>query len=141
MSAKDDPTVPDQLKLYRRINPEVHMVHDENLDCCRVTSGAFGQGNLSVLLHDTLIESGRLPSQVVTAEEPYLVALTAGQARDADQGVCRLPNEDDCAHGEIIGSRGSRSAKRKLVRAVVWEVCPQPEGTGCEPPGGARPKT
>jgi hypothetical protein len=46
-----------------------------------------------------------------------------------------MPNEDDCAHGEIVGSRGSRSAKKKLVRAAVWEVCPQPEGTGCEPPG------
>lgn len=117
------------------------MVHDENLNCCRVTSGAFGQGNLSILLHDTLIESGRQPSQTVTTEEPYLVSLTAAQARDAGQGVCRLPNEDDCAHGEIVGSRGSRSAKRKLVRATIWEVCPQPQGTGCEPPSGFRTST
>jgi hypothetical protein len=138
MPIEDDSSVPDELRLYRRIKPEVHMVRDENLDCCRVTSGAFGQGSLSVILHDTLVESGRLPAEVVSEEEPYLVSLTAAQARAAGQGVCRLPNEDDCAHGEIIGSRGSRSAKKKLVQAVIWEVCPEPEGSGCEPPGGHR---
>jgi hypothetical protein len=139
MTRADDSSVPSDLKLYRRISPEYHLVRDENADaaCCRISSGAFRHEGLSVLLHDTLAESGREPHQVVTGAEPYLVSVTAEQMRDAGQVVCREPNEEDCAHGEVVGSKGSRSRKKKLLRAAVWEVRPD---SGCEPPCGSLAK-
>src|SRR4051794_35971226 len=91
MSVEDDPSIPDELKLYRRITPDHHLVFDEELQCWRITSGAFGSSNLSVVLDDKLTESGRAPAELINGKEPYLVSLTAGDARAAGQGVLRLP--------------------------------------------------
>lgn len=137
MSAEDDTSVPNDLKLYRRIRPDLHMVPDENLDCTRVSSGAFRQREMSVILDDTLRSSNREPRDVVTQQEPYLVFLTAEQARAAGQVVCRAPIEEDFAHGEVIGSKGSGSRRKQLLRAILWAVAPEPPECGCEPPCGS----
>src|SRR6478752_1384431 len=117
MPIEDESSIPNDLKLYRRIRPDVHMVRDDNNNCCRVSSGAFRQPEMSVVLHDTLLELGQGPQNVVSDDEPYLVSLTAAQAREAGQAVCRKPLADDPAHGEVIGSKGSSSRRKQLLRA------------------------
>lgn len=139
MACEDDVSVPGDLKLYRRINPKVHLVPDENPGkCCRVSSGAFRDKNLSIYLHDTLAEAGLAPQQLLTATEPYLVSVTAEQMRNCGQIVCREPDPEDEVHGdfhgEVVGSKGSSSKRNSLLRECVWEVRPD---QGCEPPCGS----
>lgn len=137
MAVADDLAIPDALEFFRRINPEVHLVPDENEDCLRLSSGAFKQRDLSVVWSDDLETSGRPPDQAVTATESHLVKLTAGDARALSLAAIRKPTEDEPAHGEIVGKKTKR-IKNALVRASRWQEPPaKPDGT-CDPPAGTR---
>jgi hypothetical protein len=138
MAVADDPSIPDDLKLYRRINPTVHMVRDHNLECERISSGAFKPEEMSVILDDTLRDSGREPKDVITPAEPHLVTFTAGQVRGVSEtlGAVRTPRPEECAHADIVGKK-TKPIKRELVRLAKWESPPEtPEGC-CDPPSGS----
>lgn len=60
-AAHDDDFIADDLPLYRRI-PDVWIVEDKNRGCMRISSGAFGGAEMSIVLDDTLRASGRSPA-------------------------------------------------------------------------------
>lgn len=123
----DDVTITDDSELWRRIHP-AWVVLDRNTASMRLSSAAFGNSTdgspTSVLLADLVRESGRTAEQVIAKFDPYaLASITAGQARDCEQGVARdaLPNEP--AHAYVFG-RKTKVLKRCLARHAEWVIPP-----------------
>lgn len=138
MEVAADPSIPDDLKLYRRINPAVHMVRDDNMECERISSGAFKPNEMSVFLDDTLRTSGREPQDVVTPSEPHLVTFTAGSVKGVSSTLVtvRTPLPDECAHGDVVGKK-TKPIKRELMRLARWESPPDMPEHCCDPPSGS----
>lgn len=123
----DDPTIGDEAALWRRIGPK-WVVYDENVSAYRVSSAAFDNSEdgspTSVLLAELVRESGRNAEDVIAAFDGYALALiTAGQARDCDQGVERAPDVNEPAHAYMFGMK-TRSVRRRLARYAEWVVAP-----------------
>ena len=134
MGREDDSSIRDEVDLFRRIHPDHHLHWDYNLGCRRVTSGAFDDPELSVVLGDTLAELRREPITILDRfEGEFLVRFTAGTARGAQQRVCRDSDPDEEAHGLVVG-RKTGATKRALREASLWVVQP---GDACESPGGS----
>lgn len=124
----DDPSISDDVALYRRVHPQLHVQWDENRQCRRFTSAAFQNTSrtldMSVALGDTLAKRGREPDSVL-AEWPdwYLVSLTAGRVRAHEQGVLRDPLLSDPVHGNVVGEKPP-PRRRALSREASWVVAP-----------------
>src|SRR5438876_11908353 len=89
----DDPTIPDEAELWRRI-PPWHFVKDENLGQIRPSKAAFDNhpngSPMSVVLADVVVETGRGPDAVLAGHRGFaLAAITAGLARGGQEGVAR----------------------------------------------------
>ena len=123
----DDSTILDEAELWRRI-PPWHFVKDENVGQVRPSKAAFDNhpngSPMSVVLADAVIESGRGPGAVLTGHEGFaLAAITAGLARECQQGVAREPLPDEPAHAVVFG-RKTDSVKKKLARGSRWIAPP-----------------
>jgi hypothetical protein len=127
----DDPSIPDESRLLRRIIPE-WIVSDNNTDTKRVSSQAFcnstgedgQQEGMSVFIEPILHEEGRPPESVLTGyESNSLIAQTAGWVRSWRQAVIRDPLPDESAHGLVVGEKNSNT-RRKLARQYEWVVPP-----------------
>ena len=74
--------------VIRRIDPEQHVVWDDNLDCKRVSSKAFSpssepNGGMSVDIESLIVQAGEDPKEYVTTPKyTGSVAFSAGAARD-----------------------------------------------------------
>jgi hypothetical protein len=123
--------VPPDTALYRRINPDPHLVWDENFDCWRISTGAFRDPEMSVVIGDTLEELARDPASVLS-EHPdnYLVSFTAKVAEDCSLTVVRDSTPLEPAHGVVRGKK-RKPVMRALAAACAWVVRPD---TACEPP-------
>ena len=131
----DDPTIPDETPLYRRIAPE--WLHpDERLRCVRASSGAVQTERLSVLIGDTLVELGLGAGDIVEDWPTHaLLEFAAGDARAAGLPVVRDPRGYaplEQAHGLVLGKKSTRQ-KKALLTASVWVIappgaCPTPAG-------------
>jgi hypothetical protein len=119
MSPEDDRSIADETGLYHRIPPSPdQIVPDRNRGCFRLSSAAFiGKHEMSVVLEDTLRAGGRDPSDVI-ANYPgqYVVALTAGFVRGHQQIVVRTEQDDEPAHGDVIGQK-TRAVARAFAQA------------------------
>lgn len=126
----DDPSIGDGVTLYRRVHPDF-LVHDDNRDCIRLSTGAFQQEEMSVALGDDLEQQGAQPTQLLAEYPSYaLVSIKARHARVVDQAVCRDHLPDDATHGLVVG-RKRGSVQRSLARAAKWVVPPE---DACIPP-------
>lgn len=128
-SCKDDPSIANDSHLYRRIHPD-QFVPDENAGTVRPSSAAFTNSEdgspMSVALGDTLSDLGRAPATVLDHYRRHALArLTAAVARESRQTVCRLPVDDEPAHGGVGGTK-SKGVRRQLAQSSVWEVPPDP---------------
>lgn len=134
----NDPTIRAETNVYRRIR-RAEVVWDDSRKRWRPSSVAFQHFELSVALEDTLREAARVPADalpVLMAEYPYLVALTAGFVRQHDQLVVRDPDDDEPAHGLVVGDKMHPGRRRKdFASAAAWEVEPL---EGAPPPGRNR---
>ncbi len=124
----DDATVSEDAELWRRI-PPVWAVRDENAGGVRVSSAAFDNSRdgspTSVLFAAIVLEGGRRDMDVLARFDGYaLVSLTAGQARQCNQGVARDPLPDEPAHAYVFGPK-SKQNKRCLARHAVWVIYPE----------------
>jgi len=124
----DDPTIPDSSELWRRIAPE-QIVSDENLGGLRPSSAAFDNhpngSPMSVCLADVLADLGRGPSTVMVGHNDFsLAAITAGLARECNQGVARDPLPEEPAHGSVIGKK-IYAVRKKLASRCRWVIEPQ----------------
>lgn len=124
--------VPDETALYRRINPEApQLVWDENRGCQRISTGAFGDPDLSVAIGDTLEALGRDPATVLDGYTgQYLVSFAAVTATNNGLAVLRDPTSAEPAHGVVSGKK-RMPVRRALAASCVWVVRPD---NGCEPP-------
>jgi hypothetical protein len=123
---EDDPTIPDEERLLRRI-PPAHLVPNENQGGkLRVSSGAFRKKTeLSVILESPLLDAGRQPADLLRNYPSHLlVAITARIARAHQQSVARDPEPEEPAHGVVYGKKPSRCANA-LAGAVEWVVPPE----------------
>lgn len=94
----DDPSIPDDARLLRRIIPE-WIVADENTNSKRVSSQAFCNSSaddgteegMSVFLEAVLVAEGRGTDSVLSGyESNALIAMTAGWVRSWQQWVIRI---------------------------------------------------
>lgn len=106
-------------------------------------SGAFAnstepgfENEMSVVLGDTLSELERRPEDLPTVSvgdraDQWGVAKLKAEAVRAipEQEIERSPNEDEPAHGDVLGVKGSKRRK-KFKKCATWVVEPAiPPGT------------
>src|SRR5262249_43305892 len=123
----DDPTIPDEAELWRRIHPK-QWERDENLGRVRPVSGAFDDPSdgspMSVDLADVHIQLGRGPEAALAGHEGFALALiTAGLVRECGLGVARQPLSENPAHAVGFGKKTPK-IRRRLAREARWVVPP-----------------
>jgi len=125
---EDDPSIPDDEKLYRRINPD-WVLRDGSL-----ASTAFRNlkdDALSVRIASKIPQDEDSSPLGSVAQFPgYSVAvISAGDCRALGQGVIHEPdleNGDD-AHGHVLGKKNKRIQKRLRDAATLY-LCDQGDG-------------
>ncbi|WCL54405.1 hypothetical protein [Gimibacter soli] len=121
----DDDSIEADDLIIRRIDPENHLVYDENLQTNRLSSQVFSPssgGGMSVDIEKLITATGSMPEEyVVTPKWKGAVQFTAGAARDVELMVGLDPLDSNPCHGEVWG-RFSRSQKRALMEASEWLV-------------------
>ena len=121
----DDPTILNDDRLFRRIHPQQLVPDERNAGKSRVSSGAFRDEELSIVIESTLSQSGRQPADLLTAYAKHtLVAITAATARAHDQKVARDPEADELAHGVVYGKK--RKCALALSESIEWIVPTEP---------------
>lgn len=123
----DDLTILDEAELWRRI-PPWHFVKDENLGQVRPSKAAFDNhpngSPMSIVLADVVTEAGRGPDAILAGHKEFaLAAITAGLARECQQGVAREPLPDEPAHAVVFGKK-TDGVKKKLAKRARWVVPP-----------------
>lgn len=124
MPFDDDPTIPDEERLLRRV-PHDWWYHDENLGRRRPASMAFDDTEMSVDIASERMKAGQPETACLVGHEEYgLVSITARLAREHGQAVCRDPLPDNPAHGVVAGKKTS-GRKKAFSLAAVTIVDPQ----------------
>ena len=123
----DDTTIANASELWRRIHPD-WFVTDENTGNVVVSSAAFDNSRdgspTSVLLADLVRGTGRTAEDVMARFDGYaLASITAGQARDCEQGVARDPLPAEPAHAYVFGPK-TKALKRRLARHAKCVIAP-----------------
>jgi hypothetical protein len=123
----DDPTIPDDAPLWRRI-PPLHVVFDHNLGRSRPSSAAFEDhpngSPMSVVLGREVLDAGRSAQSVLLGHEGFaLASVLAGFVRTKGLGIVRSPLAEEPAHAEVFGSK-TDSIKKALAKNSSWVVPP-----------------
>lgn len=116
----DDPNVPDEERLLRRI----HLTHIVQGDGGKseVSSAAFRDTELSVNLESVMQAAGRKPADSLKDNpNDLLMSLTAGVCRRNGQIVGPDPQPEEPAHGYAFGKKSKR-IQRALRDAAGWIV-------------------
>ena len=122
----DDPSIPDEAKLLRRI-PPIHFPGDR-MTPGRPSSAAFEDSpdgspmsvNWEELCHEHQFDS-------LEGHETFgLVSFTAGQARELGLSVFRWPLEGNPTHCGVARKK-TKGIKKKLASESRWVVFPHPE--------------
>ena len=126
---RDDPTIPNTAELLRRV-PRRHRIPDLERGCYRMSSAAFDDhpsgGPMSVLLADVMREEGRGPEAALTGHVDFsLVSITAGLARQCNQGVARDPVPNEPAHAVVFGNK-THSVRKRFADGARWVVPSSP---------------
>lgn len=124
---QDAPTIPDAADLWRRIPPH-HLVRDDNVGGCRISSAAFDDDDDGEPMSVVLAAEARGPAFVLEGHVGYgLAAITAGLARECSQAVARDPlsfpdrpsTPEERAHCVVVGHK-PRSIMKKLRNGANW---------------------
>ncbi len=79
---------------------------------------------MSVLLAEMVAQTGRGPTDVLVDHEGFaLAAITAGLARNCQQGVARDPQPQEPAHAVVVG-RKTRAIQSMLAKDSTWIIPP-----------------
>lgn len=129
----DDDNVTNNDVIIRRVNPDQHIVFNENTQTMQLSSKLFSpsselNGGMSVDLLRLIEEAGRDAKEFVTT--PIFtgsVCFIAGSARAAGLRVGGEPLPDNPFHGEIWGNpnrpnKFTRKQKNALINASKWFV-------------------
>lgn len=121
---RDDSTIPDDAKLWRRIPPR-WFHHDESLGRSRPAKAAFDDDPDGSPMSVVIAAEALGPDAVLAGHEGYaLAAFTAGLARACGLQITRAPTEDQPAHALAAG-RKTDSVRRRLARGSQWVVPPR----------------
>lgn len=126
MPHADDPSIADQELLLRRVPPQWILPDPHDPARFVVSSAAFDHLEMSIDLASVRLEHGEpLTTSLVGYPGYGLVAVTARDARDRGQMVCRDPLPENHAHGLVVGKKTS-SVKNHLKRQATWIELPAP---------------
>lgn len=87
--------------------------------------------DMSVILQDSLAALGRAPEDL-PAENPWqadpavwgIAVLEVGFLKNEElQGVLRTPKDEELAHGDVRGAKGSKR-RRRIKKHAQWLVRP-----------------
>lgn len=128
----DDPNIYDDDKLIRRINPDQHIVFDQNTETKRLSSKAFSassdaRGGMSVDIEKLILSSGQNPKEyVINSKYLGAVSFLASEARQLDLLIGANPIIDNPFHGEVWNTtqakRLSKRQKDGLMSSCEWFV-------------------
>lgn len=119
---QDDPTITNEDRLFRRVHL-TQLVRDDDTGLARISSGAFRDKELSVNIESILLNEGKSPAAYLQGHLVHkLVSVTAGEARQHSQAVCRDPLPNDLSHGLIVGSKNNRRTLEGLRDSAIWVV-------------------
>jgi hypothetical protein len=132
MEPYDEAQITGEDTIIRRINPQQHIVWDENRGRFRISSKVFSpssepNGGMSVDIERLMLADGLDPREYVTT--PVFtgsVAFSAGAARALGLIVGYDPIPTNPYHGEVWGAdrpnRFSRQQRKGLAVASRWYV-------------------
>jgi hypothetical protein len=116
----DDPGIPDNERLFRRINL-THIVEGDD-GKSHVSSAAFRDRELSVNLESMMRVAARAPKDALRNNpKDLLMSLVAGVCRRNGQIVGPDPVPDEPAHAYVFG-RKSKTVQRALRDSAEWIV-------------------
>ncbi len=121
----DDPDIRSDDGLIRHINPDYHLVPDQNTGELRLSTGAFsGSTNpprgMSVDLERPMREAGLDSLAMLPNSDFGAVRLIAGEIRELGHQVGRNPRPRNPYHGEVWGIGRGRTAKKRVMEKAVW---------------------
>lgn len=125
-SLSDDPSIPDEDRLFRRVQPNQLVPIAEGM--LRPSSAVFKQIEMSVNIESLMIQQGRPPEDTLT-EYPgqYLTSVIAGEVRAKGYPIVKDTDPpNDPAHGLVPG-RKTDSFANHMVKRCVWIVPPKDE--------------
>lgn len=123
---QDDTSIRDEERLFRRVHVK-QLVPDDDTGLARVSSGAFKDKDLSVQIESVLTESGRSAESCLRNYEAHkLVSITAANARQFNEAVCRDPLPEEPSHGLVYGSKNNPRISNGISALAAWVIPPVP---------------
>ena len=124
----DDKSIGNSSELWRRI-PQNWVVKDANGNGWRPSSAAFQNHRngspMSVFLGDEIKEAGEDVNKILIGHENYyVVSVTAGVARNLEQGIRREEEVGGPSHAEVFGNK-TKSVRKGFVKKSTWLVAPK----------------
>ena len=119
----DDPSIADDVALWRRVHP-AWVILDQNRGGRRLTSQAFqnypDNDAFSVCISCDAEEIGAAPRDLLAGHDGYGVAsFSVGVARELNQGVVRVPDDRELAHGHVIGKKPKSVMRAFAARSAL----------------------
>ena len=122
-SPRDDPTIPDDQVLWRRV-PPWHAALDKHRGVRVVSSAAFDDDNDAEPMSVVLASEASGTDSVLAGHDGYaLVGFPASLARELGLGILRDPTDDQPAHAVVVGKK-TGSIQKKLRNGAHWIVHP-----------------
>jgi hypothetical protein len=119
----DDPTIPDDAELWRRI-PPWHFVPDENSGQIRPSSAAFEDHPDGSPMSVFLAAEARDLRHALAGHQGFaLASITAALARGLGLGIAKEPLPDEPAHAVVFGRKNKR-VSRRLALGSRWIIPP-----------------
>lgn len=127
----DDSDIQPHNGLIRNVNPDYHVVWDDNKQVHRLSTAAFSDsrinGGVSVDLEELMHQAGLANTARIPLHPGWgAVRLETGHVRGLGLKVGRNPitstdpSENNPYHGEIWGVRKRKSIQKQLVQLAVW---------------------
>jgi hypothetical protein len=123
ISLDDDPTIPDEAILWRRV-PSIHWVMDSRTLTRRPSSAAFEDHPDGSPMSAALAAEMTGPEELLQGLPTFgIVAFTAGFARrECQQSVVRDPAPDKPWHVHVVGRKTDGVRKRFCRNSVTIKV-------------------
>jgi hypothetical protein len=119
---EDNTSISGDERLFRRVHLS-HLVRDDDTGFARVSSVVFRDKELSVIIESVLMSSdGSVESCLNGSVAHKLVSITAHDARQFNQAVCRDPLPGDLSHGLVYGSKNARRIHDGLRSVAAWVI-------------------
>lgn len=98
-------------------------MRDDDTGLARVSSGVFKDKDLSVNIESTLTNTGGSAETCLHNYKAHkLISITAENARQLNQAVCRDPLPGDLSHGLVYGSKNARNVHDGLRAMAAWVI-------------------